>query len=84
MDAASAAAMSDPDNNRWFRRRWHDETTSQCSKMTWGAERAEAVEVTDRELLSQWRRELESRSSISPRSQTQPDAGENTSLGASA
>ena len=25
MDTATAAAMSDPDLNRWFRRRWRDD-----------------------------------------------------------
>ena len=25
-DAAAAAAMSDPEQNRWFRRRWFEET----------------------------------------------------------
>jgi hypothetical protein len=57
MDPATAAAMSDPDKNWWFRGRWRDETTPQCSKLTSAAGRAEALELTSRKLLDQWRRE---------------------------
>lgn len=64
MDAASAAAMSDPDSNRWFRRRWREPAPS-AHRLAAPAERLppvaareqDPVEQTGRALLEAWRRE---------------------------
>ncbi|MGE0759585.1 MAG: hypothetical protein AB7O38_21385 [Pirellulaceae bacterium] len=55
MTAASASAMSDPDRDRWFRRRWID-----IAKGEWGRtlqpSHEDAIEQTGHELLLLWRR----------------------------
>ena len=65
-DAASSAAMSDPENNRWFRRRWSDDTVQPASMSVTavaGATAKSIVAADDRltllghDLLQQWRRE---------------------------
>ena len=53
MDPAEAAAMSDPDRNRWFRRRWHEPLHERPMSRTTPA----AIELTGRALLEAWRRE---------------------------
>ena len=55
-DAAAAAAMSDPDNNYWFRRRWVEPDRVSGSSQTVDLA-SEALELTGLELLAQWRRE---------------------------
>jgi hypothetical protein len=57
MDAATAAAMSDPDCNRWFRRRWREMPTLQMRQPVPTTEAADALELTGHELREQWRRE---------------------------
>jgi hypothetical protein len=56
MDAAAAAAMSDPDRNRWFRRRWSEAPVRRNRQP--GSETAYGLELTGRELLEMWRREM--------------------------
>jgi hypothetical protein len=53
MDAAAAAAMSDPERNRYFSRRWHcdHEATSQRPAPDGCEEKLAGLE-----LLEQWRR----------------------------
>jgi hypothetical protein len=57
MDAATAAAMSDPERNPAFRRCWQEACTP--SDLVAGGPPAEkdAVNLSARELLEQWRRE---------------------------
>ena len=57
MDAATAAAMSDPDQNPKFRRRWHDAPREPERYPPQSLEPGDAVELTGRELLEEWRRE---------------------------
>jgi hypothetical protein len=57
MDAATAAAMSDPDRNPSFRRRWKDANTRQQPHVGEPNSERDALELTARELLEQWRRE---------------------------
>lgn len=65
-DAAAAAAMSDPEINRWFRRRWSDEQ----AQLALTPSKAQAPDSTVKiqnldhdltllghDLLMQWRRE---------------------------
>ena len=59
-DAATAAAMSDPEQNRWFSRRWQDWVTLPVSPSTPPPELHEpdeALEVTGHALLLAWRAE---------------------------
>jgi hypothetical protein len=58
MDAAAAAAMSDPERNPKFRRRW--QAAPPCEPERYppqSLEPGDAVELTGRELLEEWRRE---------------------------
>ena len=57
MDAAAAAAMSDPDSNRWFRRRWHEPRPPAERLPHAEACGQDPVEQTGRALLEEWRRE---------------------------
>ena len=63
-DAARAAAMSDPEHNQWFRRRWvdavgHNDPTSsdhaEPLKPFYGLQNS--LDLFGRELLAAWRRE---------------------------
>ena len=58
MDAATAAAMSDPERNRWFRRRWAEQRDAgsgiPASTPTPAPEIA--VTLTGLALLAEWRR----------------------------
>lgn len=56
-DAAAAAAMSDPERNPKFRRRWHEAYIPSQPSASQAATAENAVELTGRELLEQWRRE---------------------------
>ena len=63
-DAARAAAMSDPDQNRWFRRRWVDAVARNCSTPPGHAQplplsqnNPDTFELTGRKLLAAWRHE---------------------------
>ena len=57
MDAAAAAATRDPERNPAFRRRWQ-ETDKPLKPQDDAPRRArDALELTGRELLEQWRRE---------------------------
>jgi hypothetical protein len=58
MDAATVAAMSDPERNPAFRRRWHDTPCRETAPPRPPAlESGDAIELTGRELREQWRRE---------------------------
>jgi hypothetical protein len=58
MDAAAAAAMSDPELNRFFRRRWIDaDATAILCAVAMHPDLDDDLAVTGRELLEQWRRE---------------------------
>ena len=57
MDAAAAAAMSDPERNPKFRRRWQDPPREPGWTPPADLEPEDAVELTGRELLEQWRRD---------------------------
>ena len=63
-DAARAAAMSDPEQNQWFRRRWDDTVARNCptrsshsapSQLFHGTQNS--LDLFGRELLAAWRRE---------------------------
>ncbi len=56
MDAA-AAAMSDPERNPAFRRRWRDAPGKPGARPPADLEPEDALELTGRELLEQWRRD---------------------------
>ena len=64
IDAARAADMSDPERNRWFRRRWVDAIPNACPG-SWhtspspqqGLETRDDFDLLGRELLAAWRRE---------------------------
>ena len=56
MDAASAAAMSDPDRNPWFRRRW-SEPSDIVQRRQGPPEPNEALDQIGSALREQWRRE---------------------------
>ena len=62
MDAAAAAAMSDPERNPAFRRRWQEACTPSDPLAGGPPAEQDAVELSARELLEQWRRERASRS----------------------
>jgi hypothetical protein len=55
MDAATAAAMSDPERNPAFRRRWQEVGAPRPPDQPQTAQ--DDLELTGRELLEQWRRE---------------------------
>jgi hypothetical protein len=57
MDAATAAAMSDPERNPAFRRRWQEIGTPPQPHDDAPQRAQDALELTGRELLEQWRRE---------------------------
>jgi hypothetical protein len=52
MDAARAAEISDPERNRWFRRRWHEPTDEPTAPV----EVEHVITLSGQELLRQWRR----------------------------
>lgn len=63
-DAAAAAAMSDPENNRWFRRRWAEIAVVPTTPASDGIAEGGATPPADddlilagQDLLWQWRRE---------------------------
>lgn len=56
-DAAAAAAMSDPDNNRWFRRRWAEPVLTQPRVEPTSPQPTQDFELIGTELLAAWRRE---------------------------
>jgi hypothetical protein len=57
MDAAAAAAMSDPERNPKFRRQWQDPPREPRRTPPANLKPGDAVELTGRELLDQWRQE---------------------------
>lgn len=57
MDAAAAAAMSDPERNPAFRRRWQDAYTPPQLPGPKLKSVQDDLELTGRELLEQWRRD---------------------------
>lgn len=61
MDAASAAAMSDPRRNPSFRRRWQEPADYPASLEAPTPTPEVALEATGRALLEQWRRERRQR-----------------------
>ena len=67
-DAAAAAAMSDPENNRWFKRRWSDvgtePTTSTIAPVRPHLAAPDDLDLLGRDLLLQWRRERTSREDV--------------------
>jgi hypothetical protein len=64
MDAASAAAMSDPDRNPHFRRIWHDPAPPPV--MTAMAARASSLGDLGLALLDAWRRKQAQRGEVAP------------------
>ncbi len=56
MDAAAAAAMSDPERNRLFRRRWTERAESVPAPVC-SIDQVADLELVGRELLAVWRRE---------------------------
>ncbi len=57
MDAASAAAMSDPERNRWFRRRWVEPATIPPPAATRQDIVPQSLEATSLHLRETWRQE---------------------------
>ncbi len=57
MDAATAAAMSDPERNPAFRRRWREALDESAAPQRPVHEPATSIERTGRELLDQWRQD---------------------------
>ena len=58
MDAATAAAMSDPERNRHFRRRWQDPQAPRTEPADRHASRdADPLGPIGHELLEAWRRQ---------------------------
>ncbi len=57
MDAATAAAMSDPERNPGFRRRWREAPDGPAAPLRPVQEPATSIERTGRELLDQWRQD---------------------------
>ncbi len=55
MDAASAAAMSDPTMNRWFRRRWVTPDTAEAILVVQQPKLEDQLDLTGRQLLEAWR-----------------------------
>jgi len=56
-DAASAAAMSDPEQNRWFRRRWVEPAPTHAPAKPKPRSASQDLGLLGRELLADWRRE---------------------------
>ena len=56
-DAAAAAAMSDPEQNRWFKRRWAEHGPVQSPSEPASPPATQDFELIGRELLAAWRRE---------------------------
>jgi hypothetical protein len=57
MDTATAAGMSDPDRNKWFRRRWSEPPEAARSRLPKTPEPDKALEQIGSTLREQWRRE---------------------------
>jgi hypothetical protein len=57
MDAATAAAMSDPQRNPAFRRRWQEQPDHRAAAQAPLPIPEVALEVTGRALLELWRQE---------------------------
>ena len=57
MDAARAAAMSDPDQNRWFRRRWVEAAPHAPAQSPVEPATDLDFRLLGQELLAAWRRE---------------------------
>jgi hypothetical protein len=57
MDAATAAAMSDPERNPAFRRRWRDAGMPPQPPTPKSGSKQDAFELTGHELLKQWRQD---------------------------
>jgi hypothetical protein len=55
-DAAAAAAMSDPNRNRWFRRRWVEANAVDPTLVCVEQDEPD-LDLLGRELLAAWRRE---------------------------
>jgi hypothetical protein len=53
MDAATAAAMSDPERNPLFRRRWQEQLSEPV--LPWPEEPDDDMEPTSHALLLRWR-----------------------------
>ena len=66
MNAASAAAMSDPRRNPSFRRRWQEQLDRSASSRAPTPRPEVALEMTGRALLEQWRREQTKREGMLP------------------
>ena len=64
MDAAAAAAMSDPQRNPAFRRRWQDQPDHLARTDAPAPKPDDALELTGRALLEQWRRERMQREGV--------------------
>ena len=56
IDAARAAAMADPELNRWFRRRWA-EPAGLPAVVVSNPQSHDEIDVTAQELLAAWRSE---------------------------
>lgn len=56
-DAAAAAAMSDPERNRWFSRRWAEAGADLPPVEPTPSSAVQDLELVGRELLAAWRRE---------------------------
>ena len=56
-DAAAAAAMSDPERNRWFRRRWVEPNLAPIPVDAASKPERLDFELIGTELLIAWRRE---------------------------
>jgi hypothetical protein len=54
MDAATAAAMSDPDLDRWFRRRWHGDPKQAAPPLAPHSRQPDSLELTGRQPLERW------------------------------
>lgn len=69
-DAAWAAAMSDPDQNRWFRRRWVEvsgpraDTPGCIIALAAPSTSEDELRALGRHLLAQWRRERTKRETV--------------------
>ena len=57
MDAATAAAMSDPERNPAFRRRWQETCTPPRQPHSEPPRTRDALELSAQKLLEKWRRE---------------------------
>jgi hypothetical protein len=72
MDAATAAAMSDPDRNTFFRRRWRETWVVVTAQPHPATDPAEGLELAGQDLLREWRLE---------RAQRQEDSAWSTDIG---